>query len=40
VPIADGDVVHIPTSVTRVVPWTVWTVAREMIQVGGNVLLF
>jgi hypothetical protein len=40
VPIADGDVVHVPASVARVVPWSVWTVAREMIHVGGSVLLF
>ena len=40
VPIADGDVVHVPASVARVVPWTLWTVAKEMIHVGGSVLLF
>jgi polysaccharide export outer membrane protein len=40
VPIADGDVVHVPVSMARVVPWSVWTVAREMIHVGGSVLLF
>ena len=40
VPIADGDVVHVPVSMTRAVPWSVWTVAREMIHVGGSVLLF
>mgnify|MGYP003622835286 CR=1 FL=1 len=40
VPIADGDVVHVPVSVARVVPWSMWTIAREMIHVGGNVLLF
>jgi protein involved in polysaccharide export with SLBB domain len=40
VPIADGDVVHVPVSMARAVPWSVWTVAREMIHVGGSVLLF
>jgi polysaccharide export outer membrane protein len=40
VPIADGDVVTVPVSMARVVPWSVWTVAREMIHVGGSVLLF
>ncbi|MEB2283285.1 MAG: hypothetical protein B6D46_05935 [Polyangiaceae bacterium UTPRO1] len=40
VPIADGDVVRVPVSVARVVPWSMWTVAREMIHVGGSVLLF
>lgn len=40
VPITDGDVIHVPPDPTRLVPWGVWTVAREMVQVGGNVLLF
>ncbi len=40
VPITDGDVVHVPMSMARVVPWSMWTVAREMIHVGGSVLLF
>ena len=40
VPITDGDVVHVPVSVARAVPWGMWTVAREMIHVGGSVLLF
>lgn len=40
VPITDGDVIHVPSDPTRLVPWGVWTVAREMVQVGGNVLLF
>jgi polysaccharide export outer membrane protein len=40
VPITDGDVVHVPPDPTRLVPRSVWTVAREMVQVGGNVLLF
>jgi polysaccharide biosynthesis/export protein len=40
VPMADGDVVHVPASVARIVPWSMWTIAREMIHVGGSVLLF
>jgi len=39
-PVVDGDVVRLPVSKSRVVPWGMWTVAREMIHVGGNVLLF
>ncbi len=39
-PVVDGDVVRLPVSRSRVVPWGMWTVAREMIHVGGNVLLF
>jgi polysaccharide export outer membrane protein len=40
VPISDGDVVHVPASPSRVVPWGMWAVAREMVHIGGNVLLF
>jgi protein involved in polysaccharide export with SLBB domain len=40
VPITDGDVIHVPPDPTRLVPWGVWTVAREMVHVGGSVLLF
>ena len=40
VPLSDGDVVYIPVAPTRVVPWGLWMVAREMVHVGGSVLLF
>jgi len=40
VPITDGDVVHLPASTARLVPWGMWSVARELVRVGGNVLLF
>jgi len=40
VPITDGDVVRLPMAMARVVPWAVWTLAREMIHVGGSVPLF
>ena len=39
VPITDGDVVRLPASPTRLVPWGMWAVAREVIR-GGGVLLF
>jgi polysaccharide export outer membrane protein len=39
-PVTDGDVVRLPASIPRLLPWGAWTVAREMIHVGGNVLLF
>jgi polysaccharide export outer membrane protein len=39
-PLTDGDVVRMPSSWVRVVPWTVWQLAREVVNVGGNVLLF
>jgi polysaccharide export outer membrane protein len=40
VPITDGDVVHVPADPARLVPWSAWSVAREMVHVGGSVLLF
>ena len=39
-PVTDGDVVRLPASMARLLPWSAWTVAREMVHVGGNVLLF
>jgi polysaccharide export outer membrane protein len=39
-PVTDGDVVRLPASVPRLLPWGVWTIAREMVHVGGNLLLF
>jgi protein involved in polysaccharide export with SLBB domain len=38
--LADGDVISIGAAPGRVVPWAMWTIAREMVHVGGNVLLF
>jgi protein involved in polysaccharide export with SLBB domain len=40
VAIADGDVITLPAAPTRVVPWAMWTIGREMVHIGGNVLLF
>lgn len=39
-PLLDGDVVNVPVSVPRLVPWGVWQVARELIHVGGSIALF
>lgn len=39
-PVIDGDVISLPASPVRLVPWGVWNVAREMVHVGGSVLLF
>jgi polysaccharide export outer membrane protein len=36
----DGDVVRLPASTTRLVPWGVWQIVSTMVRVGGNVLLF
>ncbi len=38
--LADGDVISVGAAPGRVVPWAMWTIAREMVHVGGNVLLF
>jgi polysaccharide export outer membrane protein len=40
VPLADGDVVRIPPSWGRVVPWAMWSTAKEMFHIGGSLLLF
>ena len=40
IPITDGDVVRLPASAGRMIPYGMWTVAREIVHVGGNVLLF
>src|SRR5262249_34172640 len=40
VPTTDGDVIRLPMSVARVVPYGLWVVAREMIHIGGSVVLF
>jgi polysaccharide export outer membrane protein len=36
----DGDVVQVPASYTRLAPWAAWSVVRELVHVGGSVLLF
>lgn len=39
-PMIDGDVVEVPATFTRLAPWALWSVARELVHVGGSVLLF
>jgi polysaccharide biosynthesis/export protein len=39
-PMIDGDVVQVPASYERLAPWAVWQVVREVVQVGGSMLLF
>jgi polysaccharide export outer membrane protein len=36
----DGDVVRIPASTPRLVPWGFWTMAKELVRVGGSVAFF
>jgi polysaccharide biosynthesis/export protein len=38
--LADGDVVLLPAAPARLVPYGFWTVAREIVHVGGSVALF
>jgi polysaccharide export outer membrane protein len=38
--VADGDVVDVPTSAVKVVPWGVWKAVKELVYVGGSVALF
>jgi protein involved in polysaccharide export with SLBB domain len=40
VPVTDGDVIRLPASYARLVPYSVWTVAKEMVHIGGSVPLF
>ena len=39
-PITDGDVVHLPMSADRAVPWSAYEVAKEVIHVGGYIPIF
>ena len=39
-PIADGDVVRLPPSIPRLVPYGAWTLLTAMIHVGASVPLF
>ncbi len=40
VPLADGDVIRLSAKAGRLVPYGLWTIAREMVHVGGSVALF
>jgi polysaccharide export outer membrane protein len=39
-PIADGDVVRLPPSIPRMVPYGAWTLITAMVHVGASVPLF
>ena len=39
-PITDGDVVHLPMSAARAVPWRVYQVGKEAVHISGYVPLF
>jgi polysaccharide export outer membrane protein len=40
VAVSDGDVIRLDAAPARLVPWSVWTTVKEIVRVGGNVLLF
>jgi len=40
VPLTDGDLVTVPSDTTKLVPYGVWSFAKEMIHVGGSIPLF
>jgi polysaccharide biosynthesis/export protein len=39
-PILDGDVVNVPVHSTKVVPYGIWKVGREIIHVGASIPIF
>jgi polysaccharide biosynthesis/export protein len=39
-PILDGDVVNVPVHSTKIVPYGIWKVGREIIHVGASVPIF
>jgi len=40
VPIIDGDVVHLPGSIPRMLPYGAWAVVQTLVRVGGTVAIF
>ena len=39
-PITDGDVVHLPMSVVRAVPWSAYEIGKEAVHISGYIPLF
>jgi len=40
VPVGDGDVVEVPASPVKVVPWGAWAVIKELFRAYGSVAIF
>jgi len=40
IPMTDGDVVHVPASPPRLVPWGMWVLVRDLVRIGGSVAAF
>jgi len=38
--VTDGDVVRVPASTAKVIPWGFWSVAKELVRFGGSVAVF
>jgi protein involved in polysaccharide export with SLBB domain len=39
-PITDGDVIRVPVSPIRLLPWGVWTLVQNMVRFGGTVAAY
>jgi polysaccharide export outer membrane protein len=39
-PITDGDIVRVPASTARLVPYGAWTLVRDIFRVGGSVVAY
>jgi hypothetical protein len=40
VPIIDGDVVYLPASGPRLVPWGIWQFFTNIFRIGASVVAF
>ena len=40
VPVVDGDIVRLPAKTVRLIPYGLWALVREVVRIGGNVVLF
>jgi polysaccharide export outer membrane protein len=39
-PLTDGDVVRLPLSTARAVPWGVWKLTTQLVHIGGSIPFF
>ena len=39
-PLTDGDLVTLPPSPTRMVPWGMWKVTTSMVAIGASIPIF
>jgi protein involved in polysaccharide export with SLBB domain len=38
--VADGDVIEVPSSTTKLIPWGAWAAIKEVFRVGGSIAVF